>query len=47
MEAEPPGHAFPGGAWEREVWRDFFLIPRFETASGGRYQYSSVPGLYH
>ncbi len=19
MEAEPPGHAFPGGAWEREV----------------------------
>jgi hypothetical protein len=22
MEAEPPGHAFPGGAWEREVWHE-------------------------
>jgi hypothetical protein len=28
MEAEPPGHAFPGGAWEREVWHDFgSLVP--------------------
>ncbi len=33
MEAEPPGHAFPGGAWEREVWHDFFSILSFETAS--------------
>ncbi len=28
MEAEPPGHTFPGGAWEREVWHDFgSLVP--------------------
>ncbi len=33
MEAEPPGHAFPGGAREREVWHDFFSILSFETAS--------------
>jgi len=33
MEAEPPGHAFPGGAWEREVWHDSFSILSFETAS--------------
>jgi hypothetical protein len=36
MEAEPPRHAFPGGAWEREVWHHFFSILSFETASGGR-----------
>jgi hypothetical protein len=33
MEAEPPGHAFPGRAWGREVWTDFFQIPSFETVS--------------
>jgi hypothetical protein len=35
MEAEPPGHAFPGRAWEREVWRDSFSTLSFETVSGG------------
>src|SRR5208283_2774275 len=32
-EAEPPGHAFPGGAWEREVRHHFFSILSFETAA--------------
>ena len=26
MEAEPPGYAFPGGAWERDAWHDSFPI---------------------
>ena len=31
IEAKPPGHAFPGGAWEREVWHDWQLKTYFET----------------
>ena len=33
MEAEPPGQAFPGRAWEREVWHDSFSILSFEIDS--------------